>query len=73
MGELTEREQAILALEGRTFRHAGIKEQVIVERFATTPTGYYQELAALLRRGEAHAHAPHTAGRLARIIRGDTP
>lgn len=68
MAELTERERAILDFEGRFFRRAGLKEVEIVEQFGVTPTAYYQELTALLRRGEAHAYAPIVAGRLRRRL-----
>ncbi|WP_316526864.1 DUF3263 domain-containing protein [Kitasatospora brasiliensis] len=66
-GELSERDRAVLALEGRQWRTAGAKERAIREELGLSPTRYYQLLNALLDREEALAHAPVLVNRLHRI------
>ncbi|MGW3077111.1 MULTISPECIES: DUF3263 domain-containing protein [unclassified Kitasatospora] len=67
MGELSERERAVLALEARQWRTAGAKERAIREELGLSPTRYYQVLNALLDREEALAHAPVLVNRLRRV------
>ncbi|MFE4517244.1 DUF3263 domain-containing protein [Kitasatospora sp. NPDC056783] len=67
MGELGERDRAVLALEGRQWRTAGAKERAIREELGLSPTRYYQLLNGLLDREEALAHAPVLVNRLRRI------
>jgi hypothetical protein len=65
--ELTERERAVLALEGLAWRSPGAKEAAIRERLGLSPVRYYQLLNALLNREEALAHAPVLVNRLRRL------
>ncbi|MBW8702608.1 hypothetical protein MBT84_23715 [Streptomyces sp. MBT84] len=67
MDDLTARDKAILALEGRSFTGPGAKERVIREQLGLTPVRYYQLLNALLDDPRALAHAPVTVNRLRRI------
>ncbi|MFE0462713.1 DUF3263 domain-containing protein [Kitasatospora sp. NPDC058965] len=67
MTELTEREQAVLALEARTWRTQGAKEQAVREQLGVSATRYYQLLNALLDRPEALAAQPVLVNRLRRI------
>lgn len=55
---------AVLALEGRTFRHLGAKERAIRERLGWTPTRYFVRLNQLLDEPAALAHAPAVVNRL---------
>jgi len=64
---LTEREQAVLALEARPWRSPGAKEQAIRQSLDLSPTRYYQILNGLLDREEALAHAPVLINRLRRL------
>jgi hypothetical protein len=65
--DLTEREQQILAFEGRWWKHAGAKEQAIRDTFGLSSTRYYQLLNALLDNPAALAHEPVLVGRLRRL------
>ncbi|MEV7189554.1 DUF3263 domain-containing protein [Kitasatospora sp. NPDC093102] len=67
MGELSERDRAVLALEGRQWRTSGAKERAIREELGISSTRYYQVLNALLDREEALAHAPVLVNRLRRV------
>ncbi|KQV24182.1 MULTISPECIES: DUF3263 domain-containing protein [unclassified Kitasatospora] len=67
MSELTERELAVLALEGRSWRTTGAKERAVREELDLSATRYYQILNRLLDRQEALAHAPVLINRLRRI------
>ncbi|GAA1168721.1 hypothetical protein F4556_003064 [Kitasatospora gansuensis] len=67
MSELTERELAVLALEGRSWRTTGAKERAIREELDLSATRYYQILNGLLDRQEALAHAPVLVNRLRRV------
>lgn len=67
MGELSERERAVLELEGRQWRTAGAKERAIREELGISSTRYYQVLNALLDRAEALAQAPVLVNRLRRV------
>ncbi|MET8632457.1 DUF3263 domain-containing protein [Streptomyces sp. NPDC004096] len=67
MDDLTARDKAILALEGRSFTGPGAKERVIREQLGLAPVRYYQLLNALLDDPRALAHAPVTVNRLRRI------
>ncbi|MQS12854.1 DUF3263 domain-containing protein [Streptomyces kaniharaensis] len=67
MGELSERDRAVLELEGRQWRTAGAKERAIREELGLSGTRYYQLLNALLDRPEAVAHAPVLVNRLRRV------
>ncbi|MFF2143009.1 DUF3263 domain-containing protein [Kitasatospora sp. NPDC101155] len=67
MGELSERDRAVLALEGRQWRTAGAKERAIREELGLSSTRYYQLLNGLLDREEALAAAPVLVNRLRRV------
>ncbi|MEV6973928.1 DUF3263 domain-containing protein [Kitasatospora sp. NPDC093806] len=66
-GGLDERDRAVLALEGRSWRTAGAKERAVREELGLSSTRYYQLLNALLDRPEALAHAPVLVNRLRRV------
>lgn len=65
--DLSEREIAILAFEGRWWKHAGAKEQAIRDTFELSSTRYYQLLNTLLDNPAATAHDPVLVGRLRRL------
>ncbi|MFE9093116.1 DUF3263 domain-containing protein [Streptomyces sp. NPDC007264] len=67
MDDLTAREKAILALEGRSFPGAGAKERAVREQLGLVPVRYYQLLNALLDDPRALAHDPVTVNRLRRV------
>ncbi len=64
---LSSRDVRILDFERHWWRHAGSKEQAIRDRFALSPTRYYQLLNELLERPEALAHDPILVKRLKRL------
>lgn len=67
MDDLTAREKAILAMEGRSFPGAGAKERAVREQLGLAPIRYYQLLNALLDDPRALAHDPVTVNRLRRV------
>ncbi|GAA1238075.1 hypothetical protein GCM10009665_30260 [Kitasatospora nipponensis] len=67
MTALTERDLAVLALEARSWRTQGAKEQAVREELGISSTRYYQLLNGLLDRPEALAHSPVLVNRLRRI------
>ncbi len=67
MSELNEREIDILDFERTWWKHAGVKEQAIRERFDMSATRYYQLLNILIDRPEALAHDPMLVKRLRRM------
>ncbi|MEU6928247.1 DUF3263 domain-containing protein [Streptomyces sp. NPDC046374] len=66
-GELGEREQAVLAMERRSWPGPGAKERAVRERLGLSATRYYQLLNALLDDPRALAHDPVTVNRLRRV------
>ncbi|PJJ57023.1 uncharacterized protein DUF3263 [Mumia flava] len=64
---LTETERDILAFERGWWKHAGIKEQAVRERFGLTATRYHQRLNALIDREAALEHDPLLVRRLRRL------
>lgn len=64
---LTEQERAILDLEGRFYRYAGVKEQHIRDQLGMSSTRYYQVLNGLLERPDALAYAPTAVNRRRRL------
>lgn len=66
-GALSERDIAILDFERTWWKHAGVKEQAIRERFSISSARYYQVLAALIRRPEALVYDPMLVKRLQRV------
>ena len=67
MADLTDQEIQILDFERSWWKHAGVKEQAIRERFEMSATKYYQVLNELLERPEALAHDPILVKRLKRL------
>ncbi len=66
---LSERDLAVLALEGRRYRNQGAKEQAVRDELGLSATRYYQVLNALLDDERALAHDPVLVGRLRRLRR----
>ncbi len=66
-GELTERDQQVLAFERQWWKYAGAKEQAIRELFDMSATRYYQVLNALIDSPAALAHDPMLVKRLRRM------
>jgi hypothetical protein len=66
-GDLSERDVAILDFERSWWKHAGVKEQAIRERFDMSATRYYQLLNELLENPAALAHDPILVKRLKRL------
>ena len=67
MEELSQRDVDILDFERSWWKHAGVKEQAIKERFDMSATRYYQVLNALIDRPEALAFDPLLVRRLRRL------
>ena len=67
MDELTPQEVEILDFERSWWKHAGVKEQAIKERFSMSATRYYQILNDLLENPAALAHDPILVKRLKRL------
>ena len=65
--DLSERDIAILDFERSWWKHAGVKEQAIRERFDMSATRYYQLLNELLENPAALAHDPILVKRLKRL------
>lgn len=66
-GELSERDQQILAFERQWWKYAGAKEQAVKELFEMSATRYYQVLNALIDSPAALAHDPMLIKRLRRM------
>jgi hypothetical protein len=67
MSELPDRDAEILDFERSWWKHAGVKEQAIKERFDMSATRYYQLLNELLEKPAAMAHDPILVKRLKRL------
>ena len=67
MEELSERDIEILDFERSWWKHAGVKEQAIKERFEMSATRYYQVLNELIENPTAMAHDPILIKRLKRL------
>ena len=67
MAQLTQQDIDILDFERSWWKHAGVKEQAIKERFEMSATRYYQNLNDLLENPEALAHDPSLVKRLKRL------
>ncbi|MFI1307053.1 DUF3263 domain-containing protein [Streptomyces sioyaensis] len=65
--QLTARDEAVLAVERRSWPGPGPKERAIREQLGISPTRYYQLLNALLDDPGALVHDPVTVNRLRRI------
>lgn len=64
---LTPRDREMLAFERQWWRAAGAKETAIRDRFALSPTRYYQVLNALVDQPAALAADPLLVRRLRRV------
>jgi hypothetical protein len=67
LGELTERDRAILALETVWPRHSGAKEEAIRAQLGMSAARYYQLLGRLVDSEVALEYDPMLVGRLRRI------
>lgn len=67
LGDLTERDRAILALEAAWPRHGGTKEEVIRDKLGMSSARYYQLLGRLIDTEQALEHDPLLIRRLRRI------
>lgn len=67
LGEMTERDRAILALETAWPRHTGAKEEVIRAQLGMSAARYYQLLGRLIDSEAALQYDPMLVGRLRRI------
>ncbi len=67
MDELSELDIKMLDFERSWWKHAGVKEQAIRERFDMSATRYYQLLNELLEQPAAMAHDPILVKRLKRL------
>jgi hypothetical protein len=67
MDDLAQRDVAMLEFERSWWKHAGVKEQAIKERFDMSATRYYQLLNELLENPAAMAHDPILVKRLKRL------
>jgi hypothetical protein len=65
VGELTERERAMLLFCRRWWHAKGSQEVAIREEFGVSPTRFWQEVRALVTRQEAVAFAPDVCRRYA--------
>lgn len=65
--DLTHTEIEILDFERSWWKHAGVKEQAIRDRFDMSATRYYQLLNELLEKPAAHDHDPILVKRLKRL------
>jgi hypothetical protein len=64
---LDQRDIEILDFERSWWKHAGVKEQAINDRFGLSATRYYQVLNDLLENPAALAHDPILVKRLRRL------
>ena len=64
---LTDRDIEVLDFERSWWKHAGVKEQAIRERFDMSATRYYQLLNELLENPAAMDHDPILVKRLKRL------
>ncbi|WP_102194203.1 DUF3263 domain-containing protein [Microbacterium aurantiacum] len=67
LGDLTERDRAILALEAAWPRHGGAKEEVIRTQLGMSAARYYQLLSRLIDSDIALEYDPMLVRRLRRI------
>lgn len=65
--ELSQREREILDFERSWWKHAGVKEQAIKEKFEMSATRYYQLLNDLLEKPSAAEYDPILVKRLKRL------
>ncbi len=67
LGQLTERDMAILEFERQWWRYAGAKEQAIREMFDMSSTRYYQVLNTIIDNPQSLTVDPMLVKRLQRL------
>lgn len=67
MADLTPLDRRVLAFEHRRYRHAGARDQAILDEFGMSITTYSQALNALIDRPEALVYDPVLVKRLRRL------
>lgn len=67
LGELSDRDRAILTLEAAWPRHTGMKEETIRAKLGMSPARYYQLLGRLIETEEALEFEPLLVRRLRRL------
>ena len=67
LGDLTERDRAILSLETAWPQHSGAKEEIIRARLGMSAARYYQLLGRLIESDAALEYDPMLVRRLRRI------
>lgn len=67
IGDISERDRAILALETSWPRHSGAKEEVIRAQLGMSAARYYQVLGRLIDSDVALEYDPMLIGRLRRL------
>lgn len=67
LGDLTDRDRAILALEAAWPRHSGAKEEAVRTQLGMSAARYYQLLGRLIDTEQALEHDPLLVRRLRRI------
>jgi hypothetical protein len=67
MDQLSQRDTDMLDFERSWWKHAGVKEQAIKERFEMSATRYYQLLNELLENPAAMEYDPILVKRLKRL------
>jgi hypothetical protein len=66
---LTEAEKKIIDFERIWWKFPGVKEDKIRAEFGISPTRYYQQRNALVRRPEALTYDPSTVRRIQRLLK----
>jgi hypothetical protein len=64
---LTETDREMLEFAGLRWKHEGLREQAVRDRFQLSLTRYEQRMNALIDQPEALMHAPQTVNRLRRL------
>ena len=67
LGELSDRDRAILTLEAAWPRHSGMKEETVRAQLGMSPARYYQLLGRLIETEEALEFDPLLVRRLRRL------
>lgn len=67
LGDLSDRDRAILTLEAAWPRHSGMKEETIRAQLGMSPARYYQLLGCLIDTEEALEFDPLLVRRLRRL------
>lgn len=67
MDQLTDRDAEILAFTRLWFRHEGMRESVVRERWDMTMVRFWQEVNRIIDLPAAEAHDPHEVRRLRNI------